>query len=556
MNDHASDSPHLPQTHNGYVSEESKKKFTITVGILGAVFFFLQILIPFIAMLVFLPFFFSSVFSFETYDFSGAAVYDNHFYFFARNTGPAGDKVPRELVRLDLSSIPMKERPQSGWRRFFGLSRGEPAEIEKVIEVAGENPRVLADAEGLLVISRSQTWRLDDGKLVPILTYPPLGDISRPFLYHGMPAVLEGRPGGISLAVLESGQWKRTPIALEQEADFREVEGTLAVVTVNDTQHVFWKVGEVIFHRTGLPLEATEQSGNEWESVASVKCRWQSTVLDSKPALFVRENDYLQGFVLEKDQWRRFLDAPLNMPLNSFFILPSPDGAVRIAVQSFPLSLEIYSIEGNKLVANLRIGNDFPFPPAFFVFILIANMISFLVPLILVVVISGLMQTYRVTTYSFAGRAAPYASLVRRALAQAVDGLIMLAGGLPLFVQSFRLFDFDETATMTNPGIFMVRFMMLLLLFFVWPLVLLIVFSVTEGRWGITPGKWLVGIKVTGMDLKPCGFWRALLRNVLKVVDSFFNFMVGILIISFTKDWQRVGDLAARTIVVRKSAEI
>jgi len=66
-------------------------------------------------------------------------------------------------------------------------------------------------------------------------------------------------------------------------------------------------------------------------------------------------------------------------------------------------------------------------------------------------------------------------------------------------------------------------------------------------------GKWLAGIRVVGTDLRPCGFGRALLRNVLKIADSFFNFMVGIVLVTFTKDWQRVGDMLARTIVIRKA---
>jgi len=33
--------------------------------------------------------------------------------------------------------------------------------------------------------------------------------------------------------------------------------------------------------------------------------------------------------------------------------------------------------------------------------------------------------------------------------------------------------------------------------------------------------------------------------------DGFFNFMIGILLVAFTDDWQRVGDMAARTIVIR-----
>lgn len=71
-----------------------------------------------------------------------------------------------------------------------------------------------------------------------------------------------------------------------------------------------------------------------------------------------------------------------------------------------------------------------------------------------------------------------------------------------------------------------------------------------EGRWGLPPGKALVGIRTLGTDLQPCGFGRALLRNVLTVVDGFFNFLVGLMLAAPTEQWQRVGDLVARTVVV------
>ena len=71
-----------------------------------------------------------------------------------------------------------------------------------------------------------------------------------------------------------------------------------------------------------------------------------------------------------------------------------------------------------------------------------------------------------------------------------------------------------------------------------------------EGTVGRTPGKWILGIKVVGTDLRPCGFGRALIRNVLKFVDGFFNFMVGVLVVAFNENWQRVGDMAARTVVL------
>ena len=60
----------------------------------------------------------------------------------------------------------------------------------------------------------------------------------------------------------------------------------------------------------------------------------------------------------------------------------------------------------------------------------------------------------------------------------------------------------------------------------------------------------LTGIRVLGTDLRPCGFGRAVLRNLLTFVDGFFNFLVGVLLVALTENWQRLGDFAARTIVV------
>jgi len=61
-------------------------------------------------------------------------------------------------------------------------------------------------------------------------------------------------------------------------------------------------------------------------------------------------------------------------------------------------------------------------------------------------------------------------------------------------------------------------------------------------------GYWYSG---AGRRFKSCGIGRALLRNLLKVADGFFNFMVGIMLVALTQNWQRVGDMAARTVVVR-----
>ncbi len=45
------------------------------------------------------------------------------------------------------------------------------------------------------------------------------------------------------------------------------------------------------------------------------------------------------------------------------------------------------------------------------------------------------------------------------------------------------------------------------------------------------------------------------MRNLLKFIDGFFNFMIGILLIGLTENWQRVGDMAARTVVIDERRE-
>ncbi len=88
----------------------------------------------------------------------------------------------------------------------------------------------------------------------------------------------------------------------------------------------------------------------------------------------------------------------------------------------------------------------------------------------------------------------------------------------------------------------------------VWMVVWIALFSIMESRSGMTPGKRLAGIRVLHVDLNPCGLGRALLRNMLKyMVDSMFDFLLGILLIALTEKRQRIGDLAAGTVVVYRA---
>lgn len=68
---------------------------------------------------------------------------------------------------------------------------------------------------------------------------------------------------------------------------------------------------------------------------------------------------------------------------------------------------------------------------------------------------------------------------------------------------------------------------------------------------GRTPGKRWLGLRVVRVGGGPVGFVASALRNILRIVDALPGFyLVGILAVLFTARNQRLGDLAAGTIVV------
>ena len=76
-------------------------------------------------------------------------------------------------------------------------------------------------------------------------------------------------------------------------------------------------------------------------------------------------------------------------------------------------------------------------------------------------------------------------------------------------------------------------------------------FVLFEGFFGATPAKEMFGLRVMTLDGRPCGFRRAIGRNLLRIVDWLPAFyLIGALAATFSKLTQRVGDKAAGTIVV------
>lgn len=84
---------------------------------------------------------------------------------------------------------------------------------------------------------------------------------------------------------------------------------------------------------------------------------------------------------------------------------------------------------------------------------------------------------------------------------------------------------------------------------------LLVYFIVIEGRFGATPGKMLLGLRVLREDGTRIGYVESVIRNIPKVVGNSVFLVIDalLMLLVFNKEKQRGFDKIARTIVVHKS---
>jgi len=72
-------------------------------------------------------------------------------------------------------------------------------------------------------------------------------------------------------------------------------------------------------------------------------------------------------------------------------------------------------------------------------------------------------------------------------------------------------------------------------------------------NWGQTPGKSALGIRVASADGAPAGVTACAIRNIVRVIDLMLAGVgVTFFVMIFTPRYQRLGDLAAGTVVVKR----
>lgn len=519
----------------GYLSEEAKKKYTIIVGILGIAFFFGQFAFPVIFMFGFMS---KSFMNMGEISVSRGAYYDGEIF----------------LIRTAMAPSSKDNKSLYSLCSLTPSSKKLPKDFCKELDI--DNPRALAGNDRLWLIGDRSIGYYKDGELKTIPVENPPGDTTKPFLYNEQPAMVENRIDGLYLITASFGQW-RDEKKIEIDLSMRDgdtIKNYIQVVSIHNELYFFRELNGSLYMFKGIPGDTPV----DWKEVCSLKGNfWSGTVISGYPAVLYSQN-YSDGkrlslMVFANEKWVEVLARKAgSFPGYAAFQLED-QSKIAVIASLFPDGFKTIIYEDGIEFSTTKYGNGFMAGSGMIKMMMLMYVPMLFSPILLSIILSLIMNTSRVCDYRCdeLRLSVPFASLSRRALAQLIDLPLMI--GFVIFGYYNMFNNFGDMETMQTDIFQGFGFVFGGIL---WVFIMLLVFSFTEGKWGLTPGKLVVGIKALGTDLKPCGFGRGLIRNILMFADGIFNWMVGIMLVAYTEDWQRVGDMAARTVVVRNVAPL
>lgn len=321
-----------------------------------------------------------------------------------------------------------------------------------------------------------------------------------------------------------------------------------ARVSENLEGDVLWKRHEVghrqwyLFNRGGLPsllVLPDIEEGEGWKTMAE--------------RLSGKQNLQASIFSFKDQGWTE--SGSLNLPAPLFLMSDKIGQSTPLlgALPAIPEGLRLFLVDPGGaapprlldspglcgLGASFSIGEK----------LLHYGLLLHLIPLLIAFFIIGLVGFLRVGAEPEGWRNDTWGvSPIRRSLSHLMDlmllyalpglGLVVVLMGLPPLVLLERL-----AFALEHAGILLASYLFLFMAYFI----------IMEALWGMTVGKFFLGLQVLD-DKKagPCGLRRAFIRNLLRPVDAFCGLLPGVALMLLGKNGQRVGDLLAGAVVVRR----
>ena len=471
---------------------------------------------------------------------------------------------------------------------------------------------MLPQGDQLWVVSTNSVTRIEGDQSTEFKPKRLLGRTSEPFLYENQVALIDmaARPQPV-LLVLKNGEWddlggivipfsfatstvdrKRILIPVPGQSAVGPSLTDLKVIEIDNQFHLFVSDGSNIAYRRGLEMATTSALAPsnvpayvdlsnlaEWEAVCATapliarggKTGWKVGILNGEPVVITTsavitnpfQNTSLFAYQRQPEGWKKIAEQPSPALMNLLTV--SDAQTTYVAGQSFAQTLRLHLLTPTELrrTGIVLKAPVTPLQEPLERWAKIYQWIYWPSLLIMALGLSHLMSAYLNSQYTFGLTTVELASFTRRGFARLIDFFVLWAPNYALTVafgmgsQEQAAENMDKFFDAGSSGL-MLRLVWLLLSVLISALLFLLVNSILQGWWGVTLGKWICGIRTVRSTLRPCGFFRALLREILIVVDMFFGMTVLLVTfaIAFSSNRQRIGDMLADTLVIRKPKSI
>jgi len=444
------------------------------------------------------------------------------------------------------------------------MSTSGKSKPEKVGACEIKSPWFLAEKELIWIISPEKIQQYKNGQVSTVAKNLKADKVFRPFFINGKPAVV-GKRGADNLAlVFDNGKWnqvKKLDVKSEDdskksndanifnESSTDKIEGLIC----GDRLFFFYKQGGSLYYWETSP-ESIESDKCDWKVLGKIdNSNWASACINGNPAIITStfknplKGLKVEGIKKEGIDWKPFFLGSIGF---SFEAYPYVGGGDKLYLLSKYWTGEIQLSEIQDGRVHKITHNENFIMKWIFVLVGVVIIIFLSMPFILTYIIKGFAEKHRIPIYQAGLGTAQFASIWKRGIARAIDNILVFIPTIPVYIYFYHKL-MDVQFTKESLLHLLTESLAVFLGLFLWGVITSLVLIFLEGSYGQTPGKKIMGIRVAkASDLQNCGFIFAFIRNFLFFVDAIYNYGVGIACIAFTLNWQRVGDLAAKTVVV------
>ncbi|MBI1347393.1 hypothetical protein GC163_14030 [bacterium] len=560
----------LEDAPEGYLSEAAKNRFVGIVASIGVAYFILQIFLPQMIMYAMNPKMMPGRMVMETLQLSQAISYGEQFV----------------VPVMQLSGT----RP--GYALRFINADGS-FQKEGDIKLPSDVQSLVIDADGtsLWIVSSNCVSHWVNEQLTTIYPSTPISPSASAFLHDGQLRVIDAGPKG-SWRCLDyvNGQWVVTGWLIMPPASAVTTTPALPtlprtdklqVVMQDNVPWVIYSNGTQLWRTRGLLLTDSDPEAAADEPVSALMpvntgpwellpLNWKSytdwrVLLENDRMLIAAVNgrginNQIQLFHWDLTGQAGQVTTSSGLFFEHFQILADSNQTATVLIDTFPPGgLRTLVLEGSTLVDGISVGNTSLFPmfgENFLETYSIVWGVSLALPLVFVATIHGIMLYHRQRRYAFGHGRVQLATLGRRSIARALDTMLFWLPLIPVGVWVAQYVEVDKLFQKFTADVMgsMKTILLVFVVFFVYSIAYTVIMGAMQGLWGLTPGKWLCGLRVIRTNFERITILRGIARELLMMIDAQFQFIVGVLMIAFLVKCQRLGDLVADSIVVEASS--